>query len=158
MIDECLHDLKITNIELLILTHFHADHVEGLPGLLKGRKVKKVWLTTEPTPADEFIRVKEWLGDVPNAQIYRGASFKSRSISLEVIWPDMKPILESPANNASIAIVGLIHGHSFFSAGDLELAGQEMVLQRLTGGVEIFKVTHHGSKLQYQKLSNLYSI
>lgn len=152
LINECLHDLKITNIELLILTHFHADHVEGLPGLLKGRKVKKVWLTTEPTPADEFIRVKEWLGDVPNTQIYRGASFKSRSISLEVIWPDMKPILESPANNASIAIVGSIYGHSFFSAGDLELAGQEMVLQRITGGVEIFKVTHHGSKLQNQKL------
>jgi competence protein ComEC len=152
LIDECLHDLKITNIELLILTHFHADHVEGLPGLLKGRKVKKVWLTTEPTPADEFIRVKEWLGDVPNAQIYRGAKFKSKLISLEVIWPDQKPILESPANNASISIVGSIHGHSFFSAGDLELAGQEMVLNRITGGVEILKVTHHGSKLQNEKL------
>ena len=152
LIDECLQELDVKNIELLILTHFHADHVEGLPGLLKGRNVKRVWLTTEPTPADEFTRVQNWLGNIPSSQIYRGARFNSRSISLEVIWPDMKPILESPANNASIAIVGSIHGHSFFSAGDLELAGQEMVLERITGGVEILKVTHHGSKLQNQKL------
>jgi competence protein ComEC len=96
--------------------------------------------------------VQQWLGSIPSAQIYRGAKFKSRLISLEVVWPDQKPILESPANNASIAIVGSIHGHSFFSAGDLELAGQEMVLNRITGGVEILKVTHHGSKLQNEKL------
>jgi competence protein ComEC len=152
LIDTCLHELKINNVELLILTHFHADHVEGLPGLLKGRRVDQVWLTTEPTPADEFTRVQQWLGSIPSAQIYRGAKFKSKLISLEVIWPDQNPILESPANNASISIVGSIHGHSFFSAGDLELAGQEMVLNRITGGVEILKVTHHGSKLQNEKL------
>jgi competence protein ComEC len=152
LIDTCLHELKINNVELLILTHFHADHVEGLPGLLKGRRVDQVWLTTEPTPADEFTRVQQWLGSIPSAQIYRGAKFKSKLISLEVIWPDQKPILESAANNASISIVGSIHGHSFFSAGDLELAGQEMVLNRITGGVEILKVTHHGSKLQNEKL------
>jgi len=152
LIDNCLHELKVKNIELLILTHFHADHVEGLPGLLKGRKVQQVWLTTEPTPADEFTRVKNWLEGIPSAQIYRGATFKSPDISFEVIWPDMKPILESPANNASISIVGLIYGHSFFSAGDLELASQEKVLERLTGEVEILKVAHHGSKLQNQKL------
>jgi competence protein ComEC len=152
LIDSCLHELKVKNVELLILTHFHADHVEGLPGLLKGRKVNQVWLTTEPTPADEFLRVQQWLGNIPSTQIYRGARFKSQFVSLEVVWPDQKPILESPANNASIAIVGSIHGHSFFSAGDLELAGQEIVLNRLTGGVEILKVTHHGSKLQNQKL------
>jgi competence protein ComEC len=152
LIDNCLHELKVKNVELLILTHFHADHVEGLPGLLKGRKVQQVWLTTEPTPADEFLRVQQWLENTPSAQIYRGARFKSEFVSLEVIWPDQKPILESPANNASISIVGSIHGHSFFSAGDLESAGQEMVLNRITGGVEILKVTHHGSKLQNQKL------
>lgn len=117
LIDNCLHELKINNVELLILTHFHADHVEGLPGLLKGRKVQQVWLTTEPTPADEFTRVKNWLGSIPSAQIYRGATFKSPAISFEVIWPDLKPILESPANNASISIVGSIHGHSFFRQG-----------------------------------------
>ncbi|MCX6425320.1 MAG: MBL fold metallo-hydrolase, partial [Actinobacteria bacterium] len=152
LIDNCLHELKVKNIELLILSHFHADHVEGLPGLLKGRTVKQVWMTTEPTPADEFTRVKNWLGGITSAQIYRGATFKSPAISFEVIWPDLKPILESPANNASISIVGSIHGHSFFSPGDLELASQEKVLERLTGKVEILKVAHHGSKLQNQKL------
>ena len=32
--DACLKALGINEIPLLILSHFHADHVEGLPGLL----------------------------------------------------------------------------------------------------------------------------
>lgn len=31
-VDRCLRDLRVTTIPLLILTHFHADHVDGLPG------------------------------------------------------------------------------------------------------------------------------
>lgn len=30
--DGCLRDLGVTRIALLVLTHFHADHSEGLPG------------------------------------------------------------------------------------------------------------------------------
>lgn len=31
-IDRCLTDLGVRRIPLLVLTHFHADHVDGLPG------------------------------------------------------------------------------------------------------------------------------
>ena len=41
-IDGCLSRLGITRIPLLILTHLHADHVEGVPGLLHGRRVGEV--------------------------------------------------------------------------------------------------------------------
>ncbi|MEI6624443.1 MAG: ComEC/Rec2 family competence protein, partial [Actinomycetes bacterium] len=38
-INRCLTDLGVSVVDLLILTHFHVDHVEGLPGLLSGRTV-----------------------------------------------------------------------------------------------------------------------
>ena len=40
--DACLAGLGVTRIPLVVLTHFHADHVDGLPGVLDGRHVEAV--------------------------------------------------------------------------------------------------------------------
>ena len=39
LVDRCLRRLGVTRVPLVLLTHFHADHVEGLPGVLRGRAV-----------------------------------------------------------------------------------------------------------------------
>lgn len=38
-VDRCLRELGVRRVPLLVLTHFHADHVAGLPGVLRGRSV-----------------------------------------------------------------------------------------------------------------------
>ncbi|URM91433.1 ComEC/Rec2 family competence protein [Streptomyces sp. MRC013] len=38
-VDRCLRDLGVSRVPLVLLTHFHADHVTGLPGVLRGRSV-----------------------------------------------------------------------------------------------------------------------
>jgi len=48
--DKCLKVLGINHIPLLILSHFHADHVGGLSGLLDGRSVQQVWITNNLEP------------------------------------------------------------------------------------------------------------
>ncbi|GGO66206.1 ComEC/Rec2 family competence protein [Nonomuraea cavernae] len=40
--DRCLRTLGIDEVPLVILTHPHADHVDGLPGVLRGRRVGAV--------------------------------------------------------------------------------------------------------------------
>ena len=42
LMDACLSGLGVTRIPLVVLTHFHADHVDGLPGVLHGRQVDAV--------------------------------------------------------------------------------------------------------------------
>ena len=37
LVDECLRRLEITTVPLVVLTHFHDDHVGGLAGVLDGR-------------------------------------------------------------------------------------------------------------------------
>jgi competence protein ComEC len=44
LIDQCLKQLSINEIPLLIITHPHADHAGGLIGAVRGRKVGKVLL------------------------------------------------------------------------------------------------------------------
>jgi competence protein ComEC len=36
-------------VPLVVLTHFHADHVDGLPGCYDGREVGEVDVTGWPT-------------------------------------------------------------------------------------------------------------
>ena len=49
----------------MILTHFHADHVQGLEGAMNGRKIDQVWVSTNSQPLSESTRVDELIGDIP---------------------------------------------------------------------------------------------
>ena len=48
--NKCLRDLGIKEVPLLILSHFHADHVGGLSGLLQSRTVGQVWISNNLEP------------------------------------------------------------------------------------------------------------
>ncbi|NEC79783.1 MBL fold metallo-hydrolase, partial [Streptomyces sp. SID7958] len=57
-VDRCLRSLGISRIPLVVLTHFHADHVAGLPGVLRGRSVGAIETTglAEPAGQAAFVR------------------------------------------------------------------------------------------------------
>ena len=42
LMDGCLDGLGVSRVPLVVLTHFHADHVDGLAGVLAGRSVGEV--------------------------------------------------------------------------------------------------------------------
>ena len=56
-IDQCLKSLKIREIPLLILTHFHADHVGAISAVLENRVIGEVWISNlyEPEAAYEVV-------------------------------------------------------------------------------------------------------
>ncbi|NEB80816.1 MBL fold metallo-hydrolase, partial [Streptomyces sp. SID14478] len=58
LVDRCLRALGITEVPLLLLTHFHADHVAGLAGVLRGRSVGVIETTGFQEPAGQvsFVR------------------------------------------------------------------------------------------------------
>ena len=50
-VGDCLDRLGIGTIPLLVLTHLHADHIDGLPGVLEGRSVGAIGVGPEREPA-----------------------------------------------------------------------------------------------------------
>ncbi|MEU0931851.1 DNA polymerase III subunit delta [Embleya sp. NPDC005971] len=59
-VDRCLRDLGIRRLPLILLSHFHADHVEGLPGALRDRAVGLIQGTSVLEPMAEVTRVRRW--------------------------------------------------------------------------------------------------
>lgn len=75
-IDRCLTDLGVRRIPLLVLTHFHADHVDGLPGALRGRSVGAIETTTlqEPPGQAQFVRSTAAAARVPIVRATPGSA------------------------------------------------------------------------------------
>jgi competence protein ComEC len=103
-VDRCLRRLGIARIPVLVLTHFHADHVEGVPGVLRGRSVGVVVVSPLAEPAGEAARVRRWLrgSAVAERVAAPGDVWTVGGVRLRVVWPTR--ILRgqgSDPNNAS---------------------------------------------------------
>ncbi|GAA5615304.1 hypothetical protein Spla01_06513 [Streptomyces platensis] len=108
-IDRCLTDLGVRRIPLLVLTHFHADHVDGLPGALRGRSVGAIETTTlqEPPGQAQFVRSTAAAARVPVIRAAPGERRHLGPLTWEVLWPPASPTLPGPSvSSNNLAAVG----------------------------------------------------
>jgi competence protein ComEC len=173
----CLDELGIGRLDLLVLTHFHADHVGGLDTVLDGRQVDRVLVTGLGDPADQAGRVLDdlsdrgvpvevaeagtggVLGDVSWDVLQAGLGASSRDTSTSLVQG--RPALteaDGGANDASIALLVTTPHLTLVTLGDLEDAGQDALdrtLRSRAGGaeVDVVKVAHHGSRVQSARLA-----
>ena len=152
--DRCLKALGIKEIPLLILSHFHADHVAGLTGAIKNRAVGQVWVSVNSAPLIESAKAQAALKGVEMIKAVRGMSARVGPLTIRVLWPTLSatsfeemPGDGSQINNSSIAILITSNAFSLFAGGDLEPPVQEILVKDV-GPVDIYKVCHHGSRYQ----------
>jgi competence protein ComEC len=152
--DRCLKALGINEIPLLILSHFHADHVAGLPGAIKKRTVGQVWVSVNSAPLVESAMAQAELKGIEMIKAVRGMSARVGPLTIKVLWPTLSatsfaemPGDGSQINNSSIATLITSESFSIFAGGDIEPPVQE-VLVKDVAPVDIYKVSHHGSRYQ----------
>ncbi|MZF88075.1 ComEC/Rec2 family competence protein [Streptomyces sp. SID5643] len=93
LVDHCLRSLGISRIPLVVLTHFHADHVAGLPGVLRGREVGAIETTGFEEPADQaaFVRRLAAARRIPLTRAAAGEQRRTGQLAWEVVWPPPSP-------------------------------------------------------------------
>ncbi|KOG40895.1 hypothetical protein AQJ84_12635 [Streptomyces resistomycificus] len=159
LVDHCLRALGITKVPLVVLTHFHADHVAGLPGVLRGRSVGAIETTGYEEPADqaEFVRREAAARSVPVTRGVAGEKRRTQALSWEVVWPPPRSASEPEGpNDASVTLLVRSAGLRFLLLGDLEPPAQQELLRSPAGArlaeVDVLKVAHHGSAYQDPEL------
>ncbi len=157
-VDKCLKNLGIKEIPLLILSHFHADHVAGLSGVLKGRRVHQVWISNSLEPELQSRLALNLLKKSQIVRVQKGLTAQVGNIQLKVLWPEattrifeVLPGDGSAINNSSVAVIAQTTDWSLFSAGDLEPPAQHELINSAEP-VDIYKLSHHGSKYQDEGL------
>lgn len=154
--DECLDRLGVRVVRLFVLTHFHADHVDGVDAVVDGRRVDAIWTTRLQDPPEGVARLRQaarQAGVVPVPAPY-GASVRIGSVALQVLWPlpdspTVGPGDGSTANGASVVLLAQTHGLRLLLTGDVEPDGQQAIARALPGlRVDVLKIPHHGSRYQ----------
>lgn len=135
-------------IDLMILTHPHSDHVVGLVEVLKRYQVKKILITGVEYNSPDY---SAWLDkisekDVPTVIVDRpGKIFLGQRVELIILIPDQSLFKQKikNLNNTSIVTKLLFASSSIILMGDFE--DEESLLSKDLKA-DILKVGHHGSK------------
>ncbi|MFE7752559.1 ComEC/Rec2 family competence protein [Streptomyces sp. NPDC057428] len=153
LVDGCLRDLGITRVPLLLLTHFHADHVRGLPGVLRGREIGAIQTTVldEPPEQAAFVKRTAVAAHVPLIRAVPGERRRAGPLDWQVLWPAASGqgpalVAEEP-NDSSVTLLVRSGELTLLLLGDLEPPAQQGVLRAFPAlpRVDVLKVAHHGS-------------
>ncbi len=153
LMDGCLRRLGVRRVPLVVLTHFHADHVDGLAGVLRGRRVGAIEVTGLAEPAGGVSEVRRLAADdgVPVRVAAAGEQASVGGLRWQVIAPTgpTPADSESPPNDASVVLLVESRGIRLLLMGDEETGSQER-LAEVVGAlhVDVLKVAHHGSSKQ----------
>ena len=148
LVDGCLDRLGVRRVPLVLLTHDHADHVDGLAGVARGRTIGllQVGPLEEPEPA---VALAERL-DLP---LHRPALGERRRLG-QLRWEVLAPGrafrgTRSDPNNSSLVLRVTVGGTAVLLTGDVEPEAQRDLLRRSPDlRADVLKVPHHGSRHQ----------
>jgi len=153
-VDACLDRLDVGSVPLVVLSHFHADHVDGLVGVLDGRDVGVVETTPvlDPPSGVAVVRAATVAAGVPVRTALPGTRTIGEA-TVQVLGP-LGPVRAGPgdgsaANDASVVLLVEVRGLRVLLTGDLEPPGQAALARGAPGlRVDVLKVPHHGSRHQ----------
>ncbi|GGS47540.1 competence protein ComEC [Planobispora rosea] len=152
-VDRCLRSMGVREVPLVVLTHPHFDHVGGLDGVFRGRRVGAVVVSAGAGGGGGGARLSGGLvrRGIAEWTARPGMSWRFGPSELTVIGPPEGPPVESGGgegvalNNASIVIHVRWSAGAALLSGDIETEAQAELLRRGFPPAEIFKVPHHGS-------------
>lgn len=146
--DHCLDRLGVDALPLVVLTHFHADHVDGLVSATSGRSVGEVLVSALPEPPERFAAVREETDGQTRVPAY-GEVLRVGDVRLQVVGPVPGTVTAGDPNNASLVVLAEIRGVRILLTGDVEPGGQARLAAAYPGlHVDVLKIPHHGSRYQ----------
>lgn len=149
LMDACLTRLHIATVPLVVLTHLHADHVDGLAGVLEGRSVGAIALgpDRDSLPAWRTISKLAEQKGVPLVGLPKGTSWGSGALTFQVLGPTAAfHGTDSDENNDSVVLMAHIAGIRILMTGDVQNEAQQQLLDNgVDLAADVMEQPHHGS-------------
>lgn len=150
ILDSELRQRGIRHIDLLILSHAHADHVGSLDELMDEYPVAMV---VEPGYRYDTQSYRDFKRAITKhgvrSELGRaGRSYKVSDLEIDILWPTASLMAgtESDVNNNSVVAKFKYKDFSLLLPGDIqEEAISELLRRRVDLRAQVLKVSHQGS-------------
>jgi len=142
-------------IELIMMTHPHADHMTGLIDVVKRYKVLAFGYDKVGNPTGAYKKLIDLLSQNHIKQIFlwQGDRFKTQDgIIFETLWPtqewlNQNSISETSSDANDFSMIELLtynHFKALFT-GDAQALAMEKI-EAMAERIDVLKVPHHGSQ------------
>jgi competence protein ComEC len=156
-LDSALAKIGSRQIEAIILSHAHDDHVKNFALLMESRKytVKRVLLSRNAhwgsTDANRAVMSAIRRHRIPRSYVRTGQVFHFGGAKWTILNPPRGAFTKHhQVSNSSVAYTLEVNGKRFLFTGDIEKSGEQAVVaewqQLELGPVDVLLATHHGSK------------
>jgi competence protein ComEC len=141
-----LDSLAVAHLDVVAITHPHADHIGQLDEVLANVTVDEVWMSGTPATTQTFeaaIAAVE-ASDVAYEEPRAGDTTTVGSLLVEIVHPRQ---LTGEAHPDSLAMRVTYGSVSFLFTGDAELASEDEMLARSPEALAatVYQLGHHGS-------------
>lgn len=152
LLEEMSRYVSGDQLDLMVVTHYDADHVSGFPAVLKRYQVAEIWLpSVEPTTSlgqqVKALAVQE--GALVRTPVV-GDQIQLDDFHLQVLSPDLsQPVASDTPTNDLAYILGVTLGTTnllLTSDAPVERIQQAWTQWSIEPPLEVLKVGHHGSK------------
>jgi competence protein ComEC len=145
---ELLRRYGVEEIDLLVATHPHADHIGEMRDIMRAFKVKELWDAGFPHPTKTYADMLQERKDqgIKFLKPRRGETRMVGDVLLEVLNPSDIVEDDNP-NNASL-VIRLTYGDTrFLFTGDAEKESWRQMIDSVKDRLraDFLKAAHHGS-------------
>ena len=143
-----LTDAGISDIDVMVLTHPHEDHIGGADAVLENFSVGEIITPDKSADSRSFEKVLECAEEknLTISTVFRKDSFSQGSFDFDVLSPGEKEYADT--NDYSIVLKVTYGNVSFMFTGDAEKTAEEEILSEFDREFlkcVFLKAGHHGS-------------
>lgn len=141
-----LKQQSVEDIDFLIATHPHEDHIGGMVPVIENYQIGAVYMADTESESKTYKQLVEAIesNGISIIEAYAGLEFKLGDAVCTIISPARDA--DHDANNESIAVFIDYFDSEFLFTGDMEKkAEKDLILNGYLFDADVLKVAHHGS-------------
>ena len=154
---DCVADLHVNQIPLIVLSHYHADHVGGIDAVLTGFGVNQAIVSDLDSPVTTAKELQNHMSE-HGIEVSHAAPGEIRTVGEATVEVLDSPLIEaeeagsgesSKENDSSVLVRVSSGGLRALVTGDIEPGGQQAAMRRHPDlGCDVLVMPHHGSARQ----------
>lgn len=142
---EYLKSAGIKELDLIIISHPHADHIGQLSEIIDLFSVQEVWMNGSIATTQNYLSAMEKIvdQDIDYLEPRAGDSFDIGPVKITILHPK---VLNGDLNKDSLSILLEYKDVSFGFTGDAYKLEERLMLKRFNDlSIDVLQLGHHGS-------------